>query len=86
MIITNYGKKAKILLEHLNNRNNLSPISDRLVYEIDEDDDLKYFNRAELQVKWHSNLTTEILKTQLEKYNDCVGRINSLCVTFDEKI
>lgn len=70
----------------LNNRNNLSPISDRLVYEIDEADDLKYFNRAELQVKWHSNLTTEILKTQLEKYNDCVGRINSLCVTFDEKI
>ena len=70
----------------INNGNNKSLFSDRLIFETNNDVHLKEFNRAELQIKWHSNLTSEVLKTQLLKDNDCVGRIKTLALTFDEKL
>ena len=70
----------------INNGNNKSLFSDRLIFETNNDVHLKEFNRAELQIKWHSNLTSEVLKAQLLKDNDCVGRIKTLALTFDEKL
>ena len=68
------------------NGNNNSNFSDRLVFETDSDIELKEFNKADLQIRWHSNLTSEVLKAQLLKDNDCVGRIKTLSLTFDEKL
>ena len=68
------------------NGNNNSNFSDRLVFETDSDIELKEFNKVDLQIRWHSNLTSEVLKAQLLKDNDCVGRIKTLSLTFDEKL
>ena len=70
----------------ITNGNNNSNFSDRLVFETDSDIELKEFNKVDLQIRWHSNLTSEVLKAQLLKDNDCVGRIKTLSLTFDEKL
>jgi hypothetical protein len=66
-----------------------SPKSDRLIFEVNIDDikdvnnNIISFNRAELQIKWTSNLDKNLLKSELNNSNDCVGRIYSLSLAFD---
>ena len=67
-----------------------SSVSDRLIFEIDIEDisnesgDIAYFNEAELQIKWNSFLSSNIIHSQALKGNDYVGRIHSLSLAFDK--
>lgn len=67
-----------------------SSVSDRLIFEIDIEDisnesgDIAYFNEAELQIKWNSFLSSDIIHSQALKGNDYVGRIHSLSLAFDK--
>lgn len=75
-----------------NGRATSSTISDRLIFEVNYADIFDtqkkpvYFNRAELQIKWSSGLTSDIIQTQLARGNDYVGRIHNLSLAFDKVI
>lgn len=68
-----------------------SSISDRLIFEVDMDSiknegEVYYFNKAELQIKWSSFLSSEIIHTQSLKGNDYVGRIHNMSLAFDKLV
>lgn len=62
-------------------------VSDRLIFEINlSKDEMTYFNEAELQIKWSSFLSSNIIHSQADKGNDYVGRIHSLSLAFDRTV
>lgn len=67
-----------------------SPISDRLIFEIDmenakdSDGNIIEFNQAELQIKWSSALKAQTIRAQAECGNDYIGRIYGLSLAFDK--
>ena len=63
-----------------------SKISDRLIFEATMPGVIEYFNRAEIQIKWDSPLSSNIIQGQAEKGNDYVGRIHSLSLAFDKTV
>lgn len=68
-------------------RSDDSSVSDRLIFEVNIDNTAKeitYFNEAELQIKWNSFLSSNIIHSQASKGNDYVGRIHSLSLAFDK--